>query len=219
MHDSRDWVRQHRCAWTDECLSPGLNTGIGYTDNGIPWKSHAGVTAGTLYLGNCAAVTQRDHKADSAAVQSGFLSGGDRKSPFSLKTKPFQTMHIPGHALYCGDMTSQESCSTDCLTSQLQFSGKSLSYWQKKTKKPNQPTNKQTNNNNPPQSNKQTNKNHSRKKTKPKTPTGKSCVKKMGRHREGQNPFFWMLPLHRITEPQDQLGWKIPMRSSNLTHD
>lgn len=107
--------------------------------------SQAGMSAGTLYLGSCAAVTQRDHKA-SAAVGSGFLSGGERKSPFSLKIKPFQTVYIPGHALYCDDMSSQESCSADCLTSQLQLSGRSLSYWQKKTPK-NQPTNLQTNKN------------------------------------------------------------------------
>lgn len=59
---------------------PGLNTGIGYIDNGIPWKSHAGMSAGNLYLGNHAAVTQRDHKADSAAVGSSFLSGGGKEN-------------------------------------------------------------------------------------------------------------------------------------------
>lgn len=56
MHNSGAWVGQQRCAWTDECLPPGLRTGIGYTDNGILWKSHVGITAGTLYLGNSAAV-------------------------------------------------------------------------------------------------------------------------------------------------------------------
>lgn len=98
----------------DRPVSPTrLNTGIGCVDNGTPWKSYAGMTAGILCLGNHAAVTQSNHKADSVAVRSGFLSGGERKSPFSLKIKPFQTMHISEHALYCDDTTSLESCSTE----------------------------------------------------------------------------------------------------------